>query len=60
MAHKHQQKNRKRKTSKEIVLPRYKEIRLQDMLIGNYTEKDLELKIRLKAKHKEIAICDIT
>jgi predicted transcriptional regulator len=44
----------------EIILPKYKEIQIQDTLIGNYTEKDLELKIRLKAKHKEIAICDIT
>lgn len=44
----------------EIILPRYKEIQVQDALIGNYTEKDLELKIRLKAKHKEIAICDVT
>jgi len=44
----------------EIILPKYKEIQIHDTLIGNYTEKDLELKIRLKAKHKEIAICDIT
>jgi len=44
----------------EIILPKYKEIQIQDALIGNYTEKDLELKIRLKAKHKEIAICDVT
>lgn len=44
----------------EIILPKYQEIQIQDTLIGNYTEKDLELKISLKAKHKEIAICDVT
>jgi len=44
----------------EIILPKFQEIQIQDTLFGNYTQKDLELKIRLKAKHKEIAICDIT
>jgi len=44
----------------EIILPRYQEIKIQDTHIGNYTEKDLQLKIRLKPKYKEIAICDIT
>jgi|YelNatPaOPRAMG01_1025707.scaffolds.fasta_scaffold45624_2 hypothetical protein len=44
----------------EIILPKYKEIRIQDTLIGNYTTRDLELKLRLRAKLKEIAICDVT
>lgn len=44
----------------EIILPKYGEIKLQDMIIGNYTSKDLELKVRLKAKQKEIAICELT
>lgn len=43
----------------EIILPKYKEIRIQDVLIGNYTGNDLELKVRLKATVKEIAICSI-
>jgi hypothetical protein len=44
----------------EIILPKYKEIRIQDTLIGNYTTRDLELKLRLRAKLKEIAICEVT
>ena len=44
----------------EILLPKYAEIKIQDILIGNYTGIDLELKVRLKAKQKEIAICAIT
>jgi hypothetical protein len=44
----------------EMILPRYKEIRIQDTLIGNYTARDLELKLRLRNKLKEIAICDVT
>jgi hypothetical protein len=43
----------------EIILPKYKEIRIQDVLIGNYTGNDLELKVRVKATMKEIAICPI-
>jgi hypothetical protein len=43
-----------------IILPRYKEIRIQDITIGNYTKNELELNIRLKAKLKEIAICDLS
>jgi DNA-binding transcriptional regulator YhcF (GntR family) len=46
-------------TTGEIILPKYQEIKIQDLLIGNYTKEDLELKIRVKAKHKEIAICTI-
>jgi hypothetical protein len=42
----------------EIILPRYQEIRIQDITVGNYTKNDLELKVRLKARLKEIAICD--
>ncbi len=44
----------------EIILPKYKEIQLQDIIIGNYTGNDLELRITLKAKRKEIAICPLT
>lgn len=44
----------------EIILPKYGEIRIQDMVIGNYTTKDLELKVRLKARLREIAICELT
>jgi hypothetical protein len=44
----------------QIILPKYKEIKIQDMMIGNYTKNDLELKIRLRAKQKEIAICPLT
>lgn len=44
----------------ELILPRYGEIRIQDTVIGNYTARDLELKVRLKAKVKEIAICELT
>jgi len=44
----------------ELILPKYKEIQLQDIIIGNYTGNDLELRIRLKAKRKEIAICPVT
>ncbi|NWG11517.1 hypothetical protein HXY33_07235 [Candidatus Bathyarchaeota archaeon] len=41
-----------------IILPTNEEVRIQDVAIGNFTKKDLELKIRIKAKLKEIAICD--
>jgi hypothetical protein len=55
--------NREIETAKpaigRIILPKYKEIKIQDLLIGNYTKNDLELKIRLKAKQKEIAICPL-
>ncbi|MEM2779696.1 MAG: hypothetical protein QW791_02325 [Candidatus Bathyarchaeia archaeon] len=44
----------------EIILPKYGEIKIQDMVIGNYTTKDLELKVRLKARLKEIAISELT
>jgi hypothetical protein len=42
-----------------IIIPRFQEVRIQDIAIGNYTKSDLELKIRFKAKLKEIAICNI-
>jgi hypothetical protein len=42
-----------------IILPRFQEIKIQDVDVGNFTKNDLELKIRLKAKSKEIAICDV-
>jgi hypothetical protein len=43
-----------------IILPRYQEIKLQDLTIGNFTKSDLELKVRLKARLKEIVICDLS
>ncbi len=42
-----------------IILPRYQEIKVQDITLGNFTKNDLELKVRLKARLKEIAICDV-
>lgn len=42
-----------------IILPRYQEIKIQDIGIGNFTKTDLELKVRLKARFKEIVICDV-
>jgi len=42
-----------------LILPKNQEIKIQDITIGNFTEKDLELHIRLKAKSKEIAISEI-
>jgi hypothetical protein len=55
------QKIEKEKTATgEIILPKYKEIQIQDVVIGNYTGNDLELKFRLRAKAKEIAICPAT
>jgi predicted transcriptional regulator len=47
-------------TTGEIILPKYQEIQIQDITIGNYTKEALGLKIWLKAKRKEIAICSIT
>jgi predicted transcriptional regulator len=41
-----------------LILPKNQEIKIQDITIGNYTEKDLELNIRLKPKTKEIAISE--
>lgn len=51
---------RSKPASGEIILPRYGEIQIQDVVIGNYTSRDLELKVRLRARFKEIAICDLT
>jgi hypothetical protein len=42
----------------EIILPKYQEIQIQDIVIGNYTKEALALKIWIKAKIKEIAICE--
>lgn len=44
----------------EVILPKCTEVRVQDIVIGNFTSKDLALKIRLRARIKEIAICDLT
>jgi predicted transcriptional regulator len=44
----------------DIILPKYKEIKIQDITIGNFTKNDLELKLRIKAKQKEITICDVS
>jgi DNA-binding transcriptional regulator YhcF (GntR family) len=43
-----------------IILPRNQEIKLQDILVGNFTGADLELMVRLKTNRKEIAICTVT
>ncbi|MGQ9552091.1 MAG: hypothetical protein ACUVUE_06665 [Candidatus Bathycorpusculaceae bacterium] len=43
--------------SAAVILPKAQEIKIEDVTIGNYTEEDLELRIRLKANRKEIAIC---
>ena len=42
-----------------IILPRFQEIKIQDVAVGNFTRNDLELKVRLKARSKEITICDL-
>jgi len=42
-----------------IILPKNQEITIQDVVIGNFTDKDLELNVRLKMKLKEIAICNM-
>jgi predicted transcriptional regulator len=47
-------------TTGEIILPRYQEIQIQDITIGNYTKEPLAFKIWIKAKRKEIAICNIS
>jgi len=44
----------------DIILPKYQEIKIQDITIGNFTKNDLELKVRLKARLKEIAVCDVS
>jgi DNA-binding MarR family transcriptional regulator len=43
-----------------IILPKNQKINLQDIVIGNYTELDLELNVRLDTKIKEIAISKIS
>jgi len=43
-----------------IILPKNQELKLEDIILGNFTEADLELKIRFAAKQKEIAICEIS
>lgn len=42
-----------------IILPRFQEIKIQDVSIGNYTKDDVELIVRLRGKIKEIAICNL-
>lgn len=42
-----------------IILPRFQEIKIQDLSIGNYTKDDIELNIRFRGKLKEIAICNL-
>jgi len=43
-----------------IILPRNQEIKLQDVVVGNFTSTDLELIVRLRTNRKEIAICTIS
>lgn len=47
-------------TTGTLILPKNQEIKLQDLTIGNFTETDLELNVKLKAKQKEIAICKMS
>ena len=47
-------------TTGTIILPKNQEIKFQDVTIGNFTNEDLELNVKLKAKQKEIAICEIS
>jgi hypothetical protein len=42
-----------------IIVPRYQEITVQDVTVGNFTKNDLELKVRFGPRLKEIAICDV-
>jgi DNA-binding IclR family transcriptional regulator len=44
----------------DVILPRFQEIEIEDVAIGNFTRNDLELKVRLKARRKEITICDVS
>ena len=46
-------------TTATIILPKNQQITIQDVVIGNFTDKDLELNIRLKMNLKEIAICNM-
>jgi len=43
-----------------IILPKNQEIKLQDVTIGNFTDTDLELNVKLRTRQKEIAVCKIT
>jgi predicted transcriptional regulator len=43
-----------------IILPSNEEVKIDDVVIGNFTKKDIELRVRLKAKVKEIAVCDLS
>jgi hypothetical protein len=43
-----------------IVLPKNQEVKLQDVVIGNYTSSDLELLVRLRTNRKEIALRNIS
>jgi len=43
-----------------IILPKNQEIKLQDVTIGNFTDTDLELNVKLRTRQKEIAICSIS
>jgi hypothetical protein len=43
-----------------IVLPKNQEVKLQDVVIGNFTSMDLELLVRLGTNRKEIALRNIS
>jgi hypothetical protein len=49
-----------RPTTGTIILPRNQEIKLQDIVVGNFTNTDLELIVRLRTNRKEIAICTVS
>jgi len=40
-----------------IILPQDREIRIEEISIGNFTDMDLELNFRFNSTRKEIAIC---
>lgn len=42
-----------------IILPKNQEIKLQDIAIGNFSDKNLELNVRLTGKQKEVSICNM-
>lgn len=47
-------------TTGTIILPKNQEIKFQDVTIGNFTDEDLELNVKMKTKQKEIAICKMS
>jgi transcription initiation factor IIE alpha subunit len=42
-----------------IIIPKNQSIKVEEISIGNFTDVDLEINLRLMGKRKEIAICKI-